>query len=258
MSWQTVTPMTDRPVAFVTGGSRGIGASTVLSLAKAGWDVGFTYRVESAAANALVLQVREMGGRGFAVRCDVAEESSIINAFDKVTAELGVMTAFVNNAGVVDVAARVDEMSAERLERIFRINVTGSFLCAREAVKRMSTAHGGRGGSIVNVGSAAARIGSPAQYVDYAASKAAIDTLTLGLSKEVASEGLRVNCVRAGITRTDIHASGGQPDRADEMGPLIPLGRAGEPEEIAEAILWFCSPASSYVTGALLDVSGGR
>jgi NAD(P)-dependent dehydrogenase (short-subunit alcohol dehydrogenase family) len=249
--------MTDR-LAFVTGGSRGIGASTVLGLARAGWNVAFTYRVEAAAANSLVSQVRELGVAGFTVRCDVAEEASIVHAFERVTAEMGPMSAFVNNAGVVDFAARVDEMTAERLERMFRINVTGAFLCAREAVKRMSTLHGGSGGSIVNVGSAASRIGSPAQYVDYASAKAAIDTMTLGLSKEVALEGIRVNCVRPGITRTDIHASGGQPDRAERLASIIPMGRPGEADEVAAAIVWLCSPESSYVTGAMLDVSGGR
>jgi NAD(P)-dependent dehydrogenase (short-subunit alcohol dehydrogenase family) len=252
-----VVSMSDH-VAFVTGGSRGIGAATVLMLARAGWDVGFTYRVETAAANDLVRQVREMGVQALAVRCDVTEESSITHAFAKIDAELGRMTAFVNNAGVVDVATRVDELTVERLERMFRINSIGPFLCAREAVLRMSTRHGGTGGSIVNVGSAASRLGAPGQYVDYASSKAVIDTMTLGLSKEVAAEGVRVNCVRPGITRTDIHASGGEPDRADLMGPQIPLGRAGEPEEVAEAIVWLCSLKSSFVTGAFIDVSGGR
>ncbi len=245
-------------VAFVTGGSRGIGAATVRAMASEGWDVGFSYRTEVGAADALVEEVRSAGHRAFAVRCDVAEESSVVQAFQAVTAELGVMTAFVNNAGVVDYAARLDEMSVERLDRMFRINAVGAFLCAREAVKVMSTKHGGLGGSIVNVGSAAARIGSPSQYIDYAASKAALDTMTLGLSKEIAAEGVRVNCVRPGITRTDIHASGGQPDRADLMGVNIPLGRAGEPEEVAALILWLCSSAASYVTGAIIDVSGGR
>jgi NAD(P)-dependent dehydrogenase (short-subunit alcohol dehydrogenase family) len=245
-------------VAFVTGGSRGIGAATVLAMASAGWDVGFTYRTEVGAADSLVAEVRSAGHRAFAVRCDVAEESSVVEAFAAVTAELGTMTAFVNNAGVVDFAARLDEMSGARLERMFRINAVGAFVAAREAVKLMSTKHGGLGGSIVNVGSVAARVGSPGQYIDYAASKAAMDTMTLGLSKEIAAEGVRVNCVRPGITRTDIHASGGQPDRADLMAANIPLGRAGEPEEIASLILWLCSPAASYVTGAIIDASGGR
>jgi NAD(P)-dependent dehydrogenase (short-subunit alcohol dehydrogenase family) len=245
-------------VAFVTGGSRGIGAATVRALATEGWDVGFTYRTEVAAANALVHEVRSAGQRAFAVRCDVADESSIVAAFASVTNELGTMTAFVNNAGVVDYAARLDEMSGERLDRMFRINAIGAFLCAREAVKVMSTKHGGLGGSFVNVGSAAARIGSPGQYIDYAASKAAMDTMTVGLSKEIAAEGVRVNCVRPGITRTDIHASGGEPERADLMAIHIPLGRPGEPEEIASMITWLCSPAASYITGAIIDVSGGR
>ncbi len=245
-------------VAFITGGSRGIGAASARLLATAGWDVGITYRTERAAAEVIVNDVRATGRRACAIQCDVADEASIVSAFAHVTDELGTMTAFINNAGVVDFAARLDEMSAERLDRMFRINAVGAFIAAREAVKRMSTKHGGHGGSIVNVGSAAARIGSPNQYIDYAASKAAMDTMTLGLSKEVALEGLRVNCVRPGITRTDIHASGGQPDRADLMGSMIPIGRAGEPEEIAELIVWLCSSAASYVTGAIIDASGGR
>jgi NAD(P)-dependent dehydrogenase (short-subunit alcohol dehydrogenase family) len=245
-------------VVFITGGSRGIGAAAVRLFAGNGWDVGFTYRTEHAAAESLAAEVQASGRRACAVQCDVGDEASIISAFTVATATLGVMTAFVNNAGVVDFAARLDEMSGERLERMFRINAVGAFIAAREAVKRMSTLHGGAGGSIVNVGSAAARIGSPSQYIDYAASKAAMDTMTLGLSKEVALEGLRVNCVRPGITRTDIHASGGQPDRAEKMGALIPMGRAGEPEEIAELILWLCTPAASYVTGSIIDASGGR
>lgn len=246
------------PVAFVTGGSRGIGAASVRALAADGWDVGFTYRAEVAAAEALVHEIRASGRSAFTVRCDVAEETSLVHAFERAHDELGLITAFVNNAGVVDYPARLDEMSSERLERMFRINAVGAFIAAREAVKRMSTRHGGSGGSIVNVGSAAARIGSPNQYIDYAASKAAMDTMTLGLSKEVAGEGIRVNCIRAGITRTDIHASGGQPTRADDMAPNIPLGRPGEPEEIASVVSWLCSPAASYVTGAIIDVSGGR
>jgi NAD(P)-dependent dehydrogenase (short-subunit alcohol dehydrogenase family) len=245
-------------IAFVTGGSRGIGAATVRALAADGWDVAFTYRAEMAAAESLVHEIRSTGREAFTVRCDVAEEVSLVHAFDRVHQELGLITAFVNNAGVVDYPSRLDEMSFERLERIFRINAIGAFVAAREAVRRMSTRHGGAGGSIVNVGSAAARLGSPNQYIDYAASKAALDTMTLGLSKEVAQEGLRVNCVRAGITRTDIHASGGQPTRADDMAPQIPLGRPGEPEEIASVISWLCSPGASYVTGAVIDVSGGR
>jgi NAD(P)-dependent dehydrogenase (short-subunit alcohol dehydrogenase family) len=243
---------------FITGGSRGIGAATARAFAADGWDVGLTYRTEVAAANDLTAELRSLGVRAFAVRCDVAEESSILHAFRRVTEELGTMTAFINNAGVVDFQARLDEMSAERLDRMFCINAIGAFLAAREAVKLMSSKHGGPGGSIVNVGSAAARIGSPNQYIDYAASKAAMDTMTMGLGKELAQEGVRVNCVRPGITRTDIHASGGLPNRADDMASLIPLGRAGEPEEVAGLILWLCQPAASYITASIFDVSGGR
>jgi NAD(P)-dependent dehydrogenase (short-subunit alcohol dehydrogenase family) len=250
--------MSNSRVAFVTGGSRGIGASTVRALAADGWDVAFTFRAEQTVAAALVAEIAQLGRRCHAVQCEVSDEASVVNAFRSVDAELGLITAFVNNAGVVDMAARVDEMSFERLDRMFRINGIGAFLCAREAVKRMSTLHDGKGGSIVNVGSAAARLGSPGQYVDYAASKAAMDTLTVGLSKEVAMEGIRVNCVRPGITKTEIHASGGQPERAKLLAPLIPMGRAGEPEEIAAAIRWLCSAEASFVTGAILDVTGGR
>jgi NAD(P)-dependent dehydrogenase (short-subunit alcohol dehydrogenase family) len=243
---------------FITGGSRGIGAATARLFAADGWDVGLTYRTEAVAATELVAELVAHGVRASAVQCDVAEESSILQAFNRITEELGVMTAFINNAGVVDFKARLDEMSADRLDRMFRINAVGAFLAAREAVKLMSTRHGGLGGSIVNVGSAAARLGSPNQYIDYAASKAAMDTLTMGLGKEIAEEGVRVNCVRPGVTRTDIHASGGLPNRADDMASLIPLGRAGEPEEVAALILWLCQPAASYVTGSIFDVTGGR
>jgi NAD(P)-dependent dehydrogenase (short-subunit alcohol dehydrogenase family) len=246
------------PVVMITGGSRGIGAAAARHFARAGWDVGVTYRAEEAAANSLVGELRSVGVQAVAVRCDVAHEKSIVHAFERVTADLGALNAFVNNAGVVDYTARLDEMSVERLERMFRINAIGAFVAAREAVKRLSTKHGGPGGSIVNVGSAASRLGSPAQYVDYASSKAAVDTMTIGLAKEVALEGVRVNCVRPGITRTDIHASGGLPNRADDMASQIPMGRAAEAEEVAGAIVWLCSPEASYITGALLDISGGR
>jgi NAD(P)-dependent dehydrogenase (short-subunit alcohol dehydrogenase family) len=246
------------PVVMITGGSRGIGAAAARHFARSGWDVGLTYRAEEAAANSLVGELRSHGVQASAVRCDVAHEESIVHAFERITADLGALNAFVNNAGVVDYTARIDEMSVERLERMFRINAIGAFVAAREAVKRLSTKHGGPGGSIVNVGSAASRLGSPAQYVDYASSKAAVDTMTIGLAKEVALEGVRVNCVRPGITRTDIHASGGLPNRADDMASQIPMGRAGEAEEVAGAIVWLCSPEASYITGALLDISGGR
>jgi len=206
----------------------------------------------------VVRQIRARGGSAITVQADVAVETQVMAMFEKIDAKLGRLTALVNNAGVVDVAARVDEMSVERLRRMFDINVMGSFLCAREAVKRMSTRHGGAGGAIVNVSSAAARLGGAGQYVDYAASKGAIDTFTVGLAKEVAAEGIRVNAVRPGIIETDIHASGGQPERARQMAPLVPMQRAGSALEVAQAIVWLLSDASSYSTGAMLDVAGGR
>jgi NAD(P)-dependent dehydrogenase (short-subunit alcohol dehydrogenase family) len=205
-----------------------------------------------------VRTIREGGGTAIAVQADVGDEGQVIAMFEKVDAKLGRLTALVNNAGVVDMQARVDEMSVARLERMFRINVIGSFVCAREAVRRMSTKHGGTGGAIVNISSGAARLGSPGQYVDYAASKAAIDTLTIGLAKEVGDEGIRVNAVRPGLIDTEIHASGGMPDRAAELAPTVPMKRTGSPEEIAGAILWLLSAEASYTTMALLDVTGGR
>jgi NAD(P)-dependent dehydrogenase (short-subunit alcohol dehydrogenase family) len=250
--------MTARPIVAITGASRGIGAASAVLLAEHGWDVAVGYRTEAAAAAEVVTRCQQLGARAVALPVDVAEPEQIDAFFAAIDAHLGPIDALVNNAGVVDQAQRVDEYSAERLARMFRINVTGSFLCAGAAIRRMSTRHGGRGGVIVNVGSAAARLGGPGEYVDYAASKAAIDTMTVGLSKEVASEGIRVNCVRPGIVDTDIHASGGQPNRAAEKSPLIPLLRPGRVEEIASAIAWMCSPGASYATGAILDVSGGR
>jgi NAD(P)-dependent dehydrogenase (short-subunit alcohol dehydrogenase family) len=206
----------------------------------------------------VVQTITYQGGRAMAVQADVGDEAQVLAMFAALDTQWGPVTGLVNNAGVVDVVARVDEMSVQRLERQWRINVLGSFLCAREAVRRMSTRHGGQGGVIVNVSSAASRIGSPQQYVDYAACKGAIDTFTLGLAREVAAEGVRVNAVRPGIIRTDIHASGGQPDKAERSASAIPVQRAGKPEEIAQAILWLLSPAASYTTGAILDVAGGR
>jgi NAD(P)-dependent dehydrogenase (short-subunit alcohol dehydrogenase family) len=232
-------------VMLVTGSSRGIGAATARLAAERDYKVCVNY-------------VRDRGAGGIAVAGDVSVEADVVRMFSEVDRRLGRLTVLVNNAGVVDRAARVDEMSAARLERMFAINVTGSFLCAREAVKRMSTRHGGQGGSIVNLSSVAARIGAPAMYVDYAAAKGAIDTMTLGLSKEVGGEGIRVNAVRPGVVRTEIHASGGDPGRAERIGATAPLGRAGDAEEIARAILWLASDEASYVTGAILDVSGGR
>ena len=258
--------MTNR-IVLVTGGSRGIGAATALRCAHAGYDVAVNYVHDEHAALQVAAQVRALGRRAITVGADVSREAEVLRMFERVDAELGVPGALVNNAGVVDVAARVDALSGERLARMFGVNVIGAILCAREAVRRMSTAHGGgpwaaagggRGGAIVNLSSVAARLGAPGQYVDYAAAKAAIDTFTLGLAREVAAEGIRVNAVRPGIIETDIHASGGEPDRAAQLGPGVPMQRAGHADEVARAIVWLLSDAASYTTGALLDVAGGR
>ncbi|NMM14778.1 MAG: SDR family oxidoreductase [Rhodoferax sp.] len=246
------------PTLLITGGSRGIGAATALLAAQRGYAVAVNYTRHAEAANEVVRQIRASGGHAIAVQADVAEEAQVLAMFETIDAQLGRLTALVNNAGVVDVAARVDEMSVARLKRMFDINVLGSFLCAREAVKRMSTRHGGLGGAIVNVSSVAARLGGAGQYVDYAASKGAIDTLTVGLAKEVALEGIRVNAVRPGIIETEIHASGGQPERAQQMAPMVPMQRAGSALEVAQAIVWLLSAQASYTTGSLLDVTGGR
>ncbi|MBT2336187.1 SDR family oxidoreductase [Variovorax paradoxus] len=245
-------------VLLITGGGRGIGAATALLAAKRGYAVAVNYASNSLAADEVVRAIRAGGGTAMAVQADVGDEAQVLAMFEKVDARLGRLTALVNNAGVVDVQARVDEMSVARLERMFRVNVIGSFVCAREAVRRMSTRHGGSGGAIVNVSSAAARLGSPGQYVDYAASKGAIDTFTIGLAKEVGAEGIRVNAVRPGLIDTEIHASGGMPDRAFELAPTVPMQRTGSAEEIAGAILWLLSAEASYTTMALLDVAGGR
>ena len=239
-------------VMIVTGGSRGIGAATARLAAARGYKVCINYVRQRETAESLA---REIGG--VAVAADVSKEADVLRLFREAD-RLGKLAVLVNNAGVVDVPARVDEMSVARLERMFAINVTGAFLCAREAVKRMSTKHGGGGGSIVNISSIAARIGAPGQYVDYAAAKAAVDTLTLGLSKEVGPEGIRVNAIRPGVIKTEIHASGGEPGRAERIGATAPLQRAGEAEEIAYAILWLASDEASYTSGALLDITGGR
>jgi NAD(P)-dependent dehydrogenase (short-subunit alcohol dehydrogenase family) len=245
-------------VLLITGGGRGIGAATALLAAKRGYAVAVNYASNSLAADEVVRTIRTGGGTAMAVQADVGDEAQVLAMFEKIDAKFGRLTALVNNAGVVDVQARVDEMSVARLERMFRINVIGSFVCAREAVRRMSTKHGGTGGAIVNISSGAARLGSPGQYVDYAASKAAIDTFTIGLAKEVGDEGVRVNAVRPGLIDTEIHASGGMPDRAVELAPTVPMKRTGTPEEIAGAILWLLSDEASYTTMALLDVTGGR
>ncbi|MET3178601.1 UNVERIFIED_ORG: NAD(P)-dependent dehydrogenase (short-subunit alcohol dehydrogenase family) [Variovorax guangxiensis] len=245
-------------VLLITGGGRGIGAATALLAASRGYAVAVNYATNSLAADEVVRTIRDGGGNAMAVQADVGDEAQVTAMFRKVDARFGRLTALVNNAGVVDVTARVDEMSVARLERMFRINVIGSFVCAREAVRRMSTRYGGSGGAIVNISSGAARLGSPGQYVDYAASKGAIDTFTIGLAKEVAEEGIRVNAVRPGLIDTEIHASGGLPDRAFELAPTVPMKRTGTAEEIAGAIIWLLSPEASYTTTALLDVTGGR
>jgi NAD(P)-dependent dehydrogenase (short-subunit alcohol dehydrogenase family) len=244
-------------VAIVTGGSRGIGAATSLLLAKAGYFVVVNYVSNATAAEAVVTQIKNSGGKAAAIPGNVAIEKDITALFSAAD-QFGPLKVLVNSAGVVDVKARVDEMSAGRLARMFAINITGSFLCAREAVKRMSTRHGGTGGAIVNLSSAAATLGSPGQYVDYAASKGAIDTFTIGLAREVAGEGIRVNAVRAGIIDTEIHASGGEPDRVAQLRGQLPMQREGTALEVAEAIIWLASGKASYVTGTCLGVSGGR
>jgi NAD(P)-dependent dehydrogenase (short-subunit alcohol dehydrogenase family) len=243
---------------LITGGSRGIGAAAAVQAARDGWDVAVNYTRDHAAAERVATQVREAGRRALVLQADVADEAQVLAMYAAVDREFGALGGLVNNAGVVDMPARVDEMSLQRLQRMFAINLTGSFLCAREAVRRMSTRHGGAGGVIVNLSSAAAKLGSPGQYVDYAASKAGIDLMTLGLAREVATEGIRVNAVRPGIIDTEIHASGGLPDRATQAAPMVPMQRAGSADEVAQAIVWLLSDASSYTTGAVIDVTGGR
>ena len=246
------------PVLLVTGASRGIGAATARLAAIRGWDVAVNYTRDAAAAEAVAADVRAAGRRALVVQADVADEAQVLAMFAAVDRGLGVLRGLVNNAGVVDLPQRVDQMSVARLKRMFDINVVGSMVCAREAVRRMSTRHGGAGGAIVNLSSAAAKLGSPGQYVDYAAAKGAIDTFTLGLAREVATEGVRVNGVRPGIIETDIHASGGLPDRAREMAPMVPMQRAGSAHEVATAIVWLLSDEASYATGTVIDVTGGR
>ncbi len=245
-------------IAIVTGGARGIGAATAVLLAQRGWDLAVGYRSDTGAAQAVVERCVASGRRAVALAGDVASEEDVVRLFGDVDDQLGAVDVLVNSAGIVDTKARVDEFSRARLERMFGVNTIGSFLCAREAIHRMSTRHGGRGGAIVNVSSAASRLGGADQWVDYAASKGAIDVMTVGLAKEVAEEGVRVNAVRPGIIDTDIHASYGNPERVAQSASVIPLGRGGRPEEVAEAIAWLCSEAASYVTGAVVDVAGGR
>jgi NAD(P)-dependent dehydrogenase (short-subunit alcohol dehydrogenase family) len=242
-------------VMIITGGSRGIGAATARLAATRGYAVCVNYRKERAAAEALA---GELDGKAIAVAADVAEEAEVVRLFETVDRSLGPVTALVNNAGIVDLGTRVEAITPARLQRMFAVNVFGSFLCAREAVKRMSRRHGGKGGVIVNVSSIAAKLGGAGEYVDYAAAKGAIDTFTVGLAKEVGADGIRVNAVRPGIIRTEIHLASGDPGRVERIGAVAPLGRPGEAEEVARVIVWLASEESSYMSGALVDVSGGR
>ncbi|MDL2399524.1 SDR family oxidoreductase [Rhizobium mayense] len=246
------------PVLLVTGGSRGIGAAISIAAARQGWAVAVNYASNKAAAETVVSAIRDAGGEAIAIEGDVGSADDIRSIFSAVDQHFGRLNGLVNNAGIVDRVQRLDEMTPERLDRMFRINITGSMLAAAEAVRRMSTRHGGKGGAIVNVSSVAATLGGGGQYVDYAASKGAIDTFTLGLAREVAAEGIRVNAVRPGIIDTDIHAAAGLPERAREIAPQLPMKRAGTADEVADAILYLLGDQASYITGAILDVSGGR
>ncbi len=250
--------MNSERIVIVTGASRGIGAATAKSLASDGYKVCVNYRADEAAADSMVDELTSSGVSAIAVRADVANEDDVVRLFETVEHGLGRVTALVNNAAILLPQMRVEDMDATRINRILSTNVTGAFLCCREAVKRMSTRHGGRGGSIVNVSSAASRLGSAGEYVDYAASKGAVDTLTKGLSLEVAAEGIRVNCVRPGFIYTDMHADGGEPNRVDRLSDSLPMKRGGSPEEVAHAIRWLLSDEASYVTGTFIEASGGR
>lgn len=246
-----------RDVMIVTGGSRGIGRATCLGAAEAGYDVVVNWMADEGAADATVTACRDRGARAVAVHADVAEEAAVVAMFDRAE-ELGRLRVLVNNAGILHQQMRFDEMTVDRWRSVIEVNVLGAFICAREASRRMSTLHGGAGGSIVNVSSAAAYLGSPGEYVDYAATKAAVDTLTIGLGKELADEGVRVTAVRPGVILTDIHASGGEPDRPRRVAPGVPMQRPGTPEEVAATVLWLASDAASYVTATTVDCSGGR
>jgi len=243
---------------LVTGGSRGIGAATCLRAATRGFRVVINYRTDENAARHVYDSIKTNGGDAILVQADISREDDVVRLFTESRRQFGALDGLVNNAGILERQSRVEAITAERLNRVFATNVTGTFLCCREAIRQMSTKHGGRGGSIVNVSSVAARLGAPHEYVDYAASKGAIDALTLGLSKEVADEGIRVNAVRPGFIYTDMHASGGEPGRVDRIKDTLPMKRGGHPEEVAEAILWFLSPDSSYTTGSFLELAGGR
>jgi NAD(P)-dependent dehydrogenase (short-subunit alcohol dehydrogenase family) len=245
-------------VLIVTGGSRGIGAATARLAAERGYAVCVNYRKNQAAADALVSEITASGGTALAVGADVASEPDVVRLFETVDARLGPLTALVNNAGILEKQTRVEDIDAARIDRVFATNVRGAFICAREAVRRLSTAHGGPGGAIVNVSSRAAQLGAPGEYVDYAASKAALEALTVGLAREVAAEGIRVNGVRPGIIYSDIHADGGEPGRVDRLGPTLPMRRGGDAIEVARAILWLLSDEASYSTASFIDVAGGR
>lgn len=245
-------------VVIVTGASKGIGAATAALAAARGWTVCINYRSDETGAQRVAETIKQSGGHAITVQGDVSREDDVIRLFDTASHAFGRLDGLVNNAGILERQMRLDEMPADRFDRVFATNIKGAFLCAREAVRRMSTAKGGRGGVIVNVSSAASRLGSPFEYIDYAASKGAIDTLTIGLSKEVAAEGIRVNAVRPGLIYTDIHAAGGEPGRVDRLGVTVPMRRGGTAEEVANAIVWLMSSEASYCTGTLLDVAGGR
>lgn len=260
MNTSTQKPSLPAPTrtVLVTGGGRGIGAATALLAAQQGYAVGVAYLSRAEAANAVVDTIRQQGGTALAVQADVAREADVLRLFQTADRSLPPLYGLVNNAGILARQMRVEDMGFDRLQQVLHTNVIGSFLCAREAVRRMSIRHGGQGGAIVNVSSMAARLGSPNEYVDYAASKGAVDAMTVGLAKEVAAEGIRVNAVRPGVIRTEIHASGGEPNRVDRVKGSVPMLRGGEPEEVAQAIAWLLSDLASYTTGAFIDVSGGR
>lgn len=247
-----------KPVIVITGASRGIGAATAKLAASKGYAVVVNYRSNAQAANEVVTQINNLGGEALSVQADIANESEIDSLFKQAIAHFGKIDALVNNAGILEQQTRLDSVDGERLRRILETNVIGSFLCCKAAVRHMSSRYGGQGGAIVNVSSMAARLGSPNEYIDYACSKGAIDTLTTGLAKEVAAEGIRVNAVRPGIIETEMHASGGEPGRVERLAPSLPMQRGGTPEEVAAAIMWLLSDEASFTTGAFIDVSGGR
>ena len=246
------------PVILVTGGSRGIGAATAILAAKRGYDVAFTYQSNAKAAAEVAEKIQAAGRKALMLQADVSIEADVVGLFKQVDAQLGRLVALVNNAGILEKITRLEQMDAARWQRVLGVNVIGSFLCAKEAVLRMSTRHGGKGGGIVNVSSAASRIGSPNEFIDYAAAKGAVDSMTIGLAKEVATENIRVNAVRPGLIYTEIHASAGEPGRVDRAKEGVPMKRGGTAEEVAETILWLLSDQSSYVTGTMIDVAGGR